>query len=54
MSGEHRYESCRDPRCDRKLCEVWREAKAEGYREGYGDGFPDGVLACPRQHASGS
>lgn len=46
MTGDqHRYETCRDPRCERPYCRIWREARAEGYRDGYGDGYADGLSA---------
>ena len=62
LQQQHRYESCRDPDCERPYCRIWREGRAEGwqegyqagyvqgYEDGYAQGFPDGIMACPRNH----
>ena len=42
---EHRYESCRDGRCERPYCRIWKEAHEEGYDEGYADGQSAGFAA---------
>ncbi len=45
MPSSHRYESCRDGDCERPYCQIWREARAEGYQEGYADGNSAGYAA---------
>lgn len=59
MNGQHPYQACRDPQCERYACRVWKEAWAEAYREGREDGWRDcwpvaheqGIKDCPRSHA---
>jgi len=38
---EHRYQTCRDPDCQRFACRV--------YREGYDNGFADAMAAAQAQ-----
>lgn len=40
--GEHRYEACTDPWCQRFPCRVYREGLAEGRERGYAEGYAHG------------
>ena len=42
---EHRYQSCRDPECERPYCQIWKTAFAEGYGYGFDDGYAAGARA---------
>ena len=51
-TSTHPYQSCRDRDCELPYCQIWREARAEGYEhgfeDGYGDGFDAGAAAAAR------
>jgi hypothetical protein len=61
VTGEHRYQDCRDPSCQRYACRVWREAETEGYErgravgeaEGHAAGYADGTAASAKPRGSG-
>jgi hypothetical protein len=44
----HPYQSCRDSRCERPYCQIWREAWAEAYELGWSDGFDAGARSAAR------
>jgi hypothetical protein len=46
----HPHQSCRDRDCERPYCQIWREARAEGYEHGREDGFDEGLAACQATH----
>ena len=50
-NGQHPYQACRDPDCERYACRVWKEAFEEGYDDGYRQGYDDGIRDCPRSHS---
>jgi flagellar biosynthesis/type III secretory pathway protein FliH len=52
--SEHRYQSCRDRDCERPYCQIWREARAEGYEHGFEDGYEAGFEAGSRAAAARS
>jgi hypothetical protein len=61
VNGEHRYQACRDPECQRFACRVYQEGEQTGFdrghavgeAEGYASGLADGLAACPGPHGSG-
>jgi len=55
---DRRYQTCRDPFCDRFPCRVYREGhrdgldegRRRGYDEGFSAGFSEGLASCPGPH----
>jgi hypothetical protein len=41
-TAKHPHQSCRDRDCDLPYCQIWREARAEGYEHGFEDGHEAG------------
>jgi flagellar biosynthesis/type III secretory pathway protein FliH len=41
-TSNHPYQSCRDRDCEQPYCQIWREARAEGYEHGHEDGYETG------------
>ena len=50
VTGQHRYDSCRDGECERLACRAWREAWEEARETCCPETFLEGVNACPREH----
>jgi hypothetical protein len=45
LNGEHRYQTCRDPGCERFPCRVYDEGYRRGYDDGKAAGFAEGYAA---------
>jgi flagellar biosynthesis/type III secretory pathway protein FliH len=44
-TSTHPYQSCRNRECELPYCQIWREARAEGYEHGFEDGYEAGYGA---------
>jgi hypothetical protein len=56
-NGQHPYQACRDPECERFACRAYKEGYADGYADGtaaaYAAGYDDGLASCPGPHSGG-